>query len=391
MGSLQGSRASQESFVLKLGNAKLASVDQPNINKSLRSLESKAMRDDISSEDYNLLTMLQTVSGGEKLSATAAARFEDSESGKRLRKQSMDSFDFEILKQFQKHTFKGPEHYRNFIEGLENQKNLPPGWDTHLKSSIYKSYIDGLERLNSAQTVDDLKINRDSAYYQEFARYAASPNSWLKTHKKFAKNADAYLVKRINAIDKIISGGFNKKDFNKINLLSETFNPDIVNNYPFLKSFMNYYPERMSGISNRENVQDAMVAKPGGAVDMIFSNLKSMTGSATQASSNISGLFASSEVNAFSEETENEIKEAEAKFNSLLANAKNKNASSKINLKKLRKELITTGLFDDMLRPDFVSPSTYRPTGDSAVAASYQDGKPAQFSHDDYPQGELGI
>jgi len=398
-------RASQESFVLKLGNVKNLSKDQPDIYKSLKSLESKAMRDDISSEDYNLLTMLEEASSFNpgKLSATAAARFKDTATGKKLRKQSMDAFDTAIFNQF-----KGKNN-ETAIMFNQLKTDLGEGGKYHnIASNLtvqnlindLRDFKTGVDRIYAAKTFSDIGVNRnDSAYLREVARYMTNTASYgqdfeddiaTRTHNAFKRVFDASRGFLDNAknmktedLAKLVGSTGLSRSTLKLNEMLDR------SGVSFMKTFLNYYPERVGGLTNRENVQDAMVAKPGGAVDTIFRNLKTMTGSATQASSNISGLFASSEVNAFSDESEREHKEAEAKFDSLLANAKNKNISSKINLKQLRKALITTGLFDDMLRPDFVSPSTYRPTGDSAVAASYQDGKPAQFSHDEYPQGEF--
>ena len=56
-------------------------------------------------------------------------------------------------------------------------------------------------------------------------------------------------------------------------------------------------------------------------------------------------------------------------------------------IKPLMIALASEGMLDTMMRPDIISKSTLRINGDACTAGSYQDGRPAQFSNEEYPEG----
>tara|TARA_B100000085_G_scaffold89522_1_gene80826 strand:- start:3331 stop:4374 length:1044 start_codon:yes stop_codon:yes gene_type:complete len=347
--------------------------------------------------------MLQAVAGYDDITPAAMSAFADTDEGRRKRKKRMNAFDQFIYSQFIRQANSSQVLYDHVEEALNKDKNSfihPKIKDSYL--NMLSNYAQGVGRIVNADSFEDIGIDRNnSTYLQEAARF-------MKNSAAYSSDSDKnFMATQVHAlVGESISTVISQLEKTNPNIPSQVSTANTIisgldgqyynrrldeNGLGFMKAFMNFYPERSALLQDREIVQDAMVAKPGGAIDTIFNNLKSMTGSATQASSNITSLFDENKVVANTGSIEEEHAAASKKFDELKEIAKSKKNEVVVQLEKLAHDLIKNGnLRSSLSRHDIVSRDTLYFSGESTNSSSGQDGRPSVFASDPYPEGELG-
>lgn len=152
---------------------------------------------------------------------------------------------------------------------------------------------------------------------------------------------------------------------------------------------MKHYEKIKDGFFN-----EMFAVKPGGAVDSLMSNLGYVSSNANEAMAIANyGSTGLQKTNSkyTREEVRKNIENLKKIKESLVSKSKEENVVrlDSESIKPLMLALAKEGMLDTMMRADIISKSTLRINGDATTAGSYQDGRPAQFSNEEYPEGVL--
>lgn len=150
-------------------------------------------------------------------------------------------------------------------------------------------------------------------------------------------------------------------------------------------------------IKHYEKIKDGFfnemfAVKPGGAIDNLMTSLGYVSSNANEAMA-IASYGSTGLQKTGSKYTREEVKKNIENLKKIKENLMTKSeekAAVKLDsesIKPLMIALAKEGMLDTMMRADVISKSTLRINGDSTTAGSYQDGRPAQFSNEEYPEG----
>ena len=139
---------------------------------------------------------------------------------------------------------------------------------------------------------------------------------------------------------------------------------------------------------------EMFAVKPGGAIDNLMTSLGFVSSNANEAMALASDSYGETGIkkksgNFTKESVQSNIDKLKEIKNDILKSSEGVSTAVLDNdfLGPLMKALTQEGLLDYLMRPDIISKSTLRINGDATVAGSYQDGRPAQFANDEYPEG----
>ncbi len=137
---------------------------------------------------------------------------------------------------------------------------------------------------------------------------------------------------------------------------------------------------------------EMFAVKPGGAIDNLMTSLGYVSSNANEAMA-IANYGSTGLQKTNSKYTREEVKKNIENLKKIKENLMAKSEEKTVvkvdseSIKPLMIALASEGMLDTMMRPDIISKSTLRINGDACTAGSYQDGRPAQFSNEEYPEG----
>lgn len=137
---------------------------------------------------------------------------------------------------------------------------------------------------------------------------------------------------------------------------------------------------------------EMFAVKPGGAIDNLMTSLGYVSSNANEAMA-IASYGSTGLQKTDSKYTREEVKKNIENLKKIKENLMTKSEEKTVvkvdkeSIKPLMIALAKEGMLDMLMRADIISKSTLRINGNCTTAGSYQDGRPAQFSNEEYPEG----